>query len=88
MKNNVTFRQANQPHSSIWALFMAPKYEGQGHARQLLNLATAWLFEQGHQMVQLITGAGTRAERFYALQGWTRDRLEGNDAVYSPAKNS
>lgn len=82
------FCYADKPHASIWALFIAPEYEGQGQARQLLKLATAWLFEQGHQVAQLSTGAGTRAERFYTLQGWTRDRLEGNGAFYSLAKNS
>lgn len=80
------FCYADKVHSSIWALFMSPQYEGQGHARQLLKLATAWLFEQGHQVVRLSTGIGTRAERFYVIQGWTEERVEGNDAFYSLAK--
>jgi GNAT superfamily N-acetyltransferase len=76
------FCYADKIHSSIWALFMSPEYEGHGHAKQLLKLATAWLFEQGHQSVRLSTAVGTRADRFYAAQGWTQERIEGNDACY------
>jgi GNAT superfamily N-acetyltransferase len=78
----VGFSYADKTNSSIWALFIAPGYEGQGLAKQLLNLATRWLFEQGQECVRLSTGLGTRADRFYALQGWTRERVEGNDAFY------
>jgi len=76
------FCYADNLHSSIWALFMSPQYEGCGHAKQLLKLATAWLFEQGHQVLRLSTGTETRAERFYASQGWTRDRIEGKEVFY------
>ncbi|MQA21573.1 GNAT family N-acetyltransferase [Rugamonas rivuli] len=76
------FCYANKTDSSIWALFMAQEYEGQGIAKQLLNIATAWLFEQGNEFVRLSTGMGTRADQFYASQGWRRERVEGNDAYY------
>lgn len=76
------FCYANRTNSSIWALFISPQYEGQGLAKRLLNMATAWLFEQGEETVRLSTGTGTRADRFYALQGWTRERVEGNEAFY------
>jgi GNAT superfamily N-acetyltransferase len=76
------FCYADKFQSSIWALFISPEFEGRGHAKQLLKLATEWLFEQGHQAVQLSTGKGTRAERFYAAQGWKQERIEGNDTFY------
>ncbi|MQA39224.1 GNAT family N-acetyltransferase [Rugamonas aquatica] len=76
------FCYANKTDSSIWALFMALEYEGQGIAKHLLNIATAWLFEQGNEFVRLSTGMGTRADQFYVSQGWHRERVEGNDAYY------
>ncbi len=82
------FCYADKVRASIWALFMSSEFEGQGHARQLLTLATEWLFALGHSQVQLSTGAGTRAARFYAAQGWTQDRCEGNDLFYSLAREA
>lgn len=76
------FSYADKGHASIWALFIAPQHEGQGLAKQLLKLATDWLFELGHPSVQLSTGADTRADRFYAMQGWRRERVEQGDAYY------
>ena len=78
----VGFSYANKTDSSIWALFMAPEYEGRGIARQLLTMAVDWLFEQGNEQVRLSTGMDTRADRFYAAQGWTRERIEGSDAFF------
>src|SRR5689334_10298274 len=42
------FSYADKTNASIWALFISPDHEGKGLAKQLLNLATGWLFEQGH----------------------------------------
>jgi GNAT superfamily N-acetyltransferase len=76
------FSYANKVDASIWALFIAQEYEARGLAKQLLKLAVNWLFEQGHTEVRLSTGAGTRAERFYAMQGWTRERSDEKDVFY------
>lgn len=78
----VGFSYADKTNSSIWALFISPNHEGKGLAKQLLNLATGWLFDQGQECVRLSTGVGTRADQFYSLQGWTRERVEGNDVSY------
>jgi GNAT superfamily N-acetyltransferase len=77
----VGFCYADRENSSIWALFVSPEYEGQGLAKRLLNLAVAWLFELGNGSVRLSTGAGTRADRFYAAQGWTRGQAERDKDV-------
>lgn len=77
------FSYADNTDSSIWALFISPRHEGKGLAKQLLSLATEWLFEQGKTQVQLSTGSGTRADRFYSSQGWTKERVEGGDAFYT-----
>jgi GNAT superfamily N-acetyltransferase len=79
------FCYANSTNSTIWALFVASEYEGQGLAKQLLGMATEWLFAEGQEFVRLSTAAGTRADRFYASQGWTRERVEGNEAFYALA---
>lgn len=76
------FSYANKTDGSIWALFIAPEHEGRGLAKRLLEMAVKWLFEQGLEAVHLSTGADTRADRFYAMQGWTRERVEGGDAFY------
>jgi GNAT superfamily N-acetyltransferase len=76
------FCYANRTNSSIWALFISQEYEGRGIAKQLLNIAVRWLFEQGQEFVRLSTGAETRADRFYASQGWTRERVDGNEVFY------
>lgn len=79
----VGFSYADKENSSIWALFISPTHEGKGLAKRLLNLATGWLFEEGETLVRLSTRADTRADRFYALQGWVRERFENGDAFYS-----
>lgn len=76
------FCYAHREDASIWALFIAPEHEGRGLARQLLALAVDWLFGHGHASVRLSTGAGTRADRFYALQGWIRERTDGSEVFY------
>ena len=76
------FSYANKTDGSIWALFIAVEHEGRGLAKRLLEMAVKWLFEQGLEAVRLSTGADTRADRFYAMQGWTRERVEGGDAFY------
>lgn len=66
---------------SIWALFVLPEYEGRGAGAQLLAKAVEWLFAEGHQEIWLSTGINTRAERFYAAQGWQRGEMKGSDEV-------
>ncbi|MRW90033.1 GNAT family N-acetyltransferase [Duganella sp. FT80W] len=82
----VGFSYANSTDSSIWALFIAPEHEGRGYAKQLLQLATTWLFEQGNDCVRLSTGKATRADRFYAAQGWLRERENATDVFYQLTK--
>lgn len=76
------FAYADRMEGSIWALFIDPAHEGAGIGRQLLALATGYLFEQGHAKVVLTTGPGTRADRFYIAQGWQRSH-RGGDAEAS-----
>lgn len=76
------FSYADRANASIWALFVSPRYEGLGLGKALLDLATAWLFELGQPRVTLGTTPGTRADRFYAAQGWTRMPEHGGEARF------
>lgn len=77
----VGFCYADRDNSSIWALFICLEHEGQGLAKRLLNLAVDWLFELGKESVRLSTGVDTRADRFYAAQGWARGQVERDKNV-------
>lgn len=80
------FSYADKRDGSIWALFIEARHEGRGIGKELLRLACDWLFRQGHDHVQLSTSAGTRADRFYASQGWQRTALNANDAGFRLAR--
>ena len=78
----VAFSYANRIDGSIWALFVDPRYEGQGLGKQLLSLATAWLFSLGFTQVTLSTGTRTRAAQFYKRLGWRLASSDGDDAIF------
>ena len=79
----VGFSYADNMNASIWALFVHPGHEGRGLGKALLDRATAWLFEQGHARIRLTTGADTRADRFYAAQGWRREPVSASEIAYT-----
>lgn len=83
----VAFCYANKVDASIWALFVRPGHEGQGHGKLLLKQAVDWLFEIGHDSVHLSTTANTRADRFYAAQGWLRKPISASEIAYSVTKS-
>jgi len=72
----IGFSYADRTDGSIWALFVDPLREGLGAGKRLLRLAADWLFEIGFDEVRLGTAANTRADRFYAAQGWTREGMK------------
>lgn len=77
----VGFSYADKSDASIWALFVLPEHEGRGAGKGLLKLAVDWLFKLGNETVKLGTAADTRADRFYARQGWTRGEMTNNIEV-------
>jgi len=79
----VAFCYADKVDASIWALFVRPGHEGRGLGKALLRQAVDWLFEIGHERVRLSTTAGTRADRFYAAQGWQRQPASATEVAYS-----
>lgn len=64
------FAIGNARTGNIWALFVDPAFEGQGHGRALHDEMVAWLFAQGLQRLHLSTDPDTRAQRFYTAAGW------------------
>jgi GNAT superfamily N-acetyltransferase len=78
----VAFSYGNRIDGSIWALFVDPRFEGQGLGKQLLSLATDWLFSLGFRRVTLSTGAGTRAAQFYTRLGWQLVSSSASDSVF------
>lgn len=67
----VAFAIGDARDGNIWALFVAPGNEGQGHGRQLHDVMVDWLTERCPNL-WLSTEPGTRAERFYEAAGWQR----------------
>lgn len=83
----VAFCYADRTNASIWALFVRPGQEGRGLGTSLLKHAVDWLFAIGHERVHLTTTPDTRADRFYAAQGWVRGPVGAADVAYSLARS-
>ncbi|MGJ7916598.1 N-acetyltransferase family protein [Massilia sp. LXY-6] len=79
----VAFCYADKVNTSIWALFVRPDHEGRGLGTLLLRQAADWLFALGHDCIRLTTSANTRADRFYAAQGWLRRPVSASELAYS-----
>ena len=78
----VAFSYANRIDGSIWALFVDPRFEGQGLGKQLLSLTTDWLFSLGFTRVILSTGTHTRAAQFYTRLGWRLASSSAGDSAF------
>lgn len=64
------FAVADHSRRNIWALFVAPQFEGRGIGHALHDAMVNWLFEMGPAPIWLTTEPGSRAERFYRAAGW------------------
>ncbi|HEX3400515.1 MAG TPA: GNAT family N-acetyltransferase [Acetobacteraceae bacterium] len=68
---------------SIWALFVDPADEGRGIGRALLALACETVRVAGFATATLSTEPGTRADRFYRLNGWVETgRIAKGEVVF------
>jgi GNAT superfamily N-acetyltransferase len=84
----VGFSFAATRSQSIWALFVLPEHEGRGIGKELLALASGWLFAGGALQVVLSTAPDTRADGFYRKQGWLRGALLANGEVFYSLQRS
>ncbi len=66
----IGFAIADLKGNNIWALFLDPKFEKMGIARQLHKTMLDWYFTQTKEKVWLGTEFNTRAENFYRKAGW------------------
>jgi GNAT superfamily N-acetyltransferase len=66
---------------SIWALFVHPDHEGRGYGKRLHSTLVDWLWTLGHTRLWLTTAVGSRAVRFYLLQGWWHSGHAANGEV-------
>jgi GNAT superfamily N-acetyltransferase len=64
------FAIADLARGNVWALFVAPEFEGRGAGRMLHDMMMDWFFASGAGSVWLSTDPGTRAEAFYRAGGW------------------
>jgi GNAT superfamily N-acetyltransferase len=77
----VGFAIADLKEHNIWALFVHPAYEGRGIGKKLHELMLHWYFTNTKETVWLSTAPGTRAERFYRMQGWKEAGMQKSGEV-------
>lgn len=74
----VGFAIADLSDHSVWALFIHPEFQNKGIGKTLHQMMMKWYFSQTRKTVWLSTAAGTRAEKFYLLQGWRQTGILKN----------
>ncbi|TLX13052.1 GNAT family N-acetyltransferase [Rhizobium sp. MHM7A] len=78
----VGFSAADPRDGNVWALFVAPGFEGRGIGSVLLGEACACLKEAGLGRAWLTTDPDTRAERFYRAAGWEHIGENDNELLF------
>ncbi len=77
----VGFAIADVKDHNIWALFVQPEFAGKGIGKRLHDMMLRWYFDQTRETAWLSTAPGTRAERFYRMQGWKKAGTQKNGEV-------
>lgn len=77
----IGFAIADLKEENIWALFIHPDHEQMGVGKSLHAIMLNWYFDQHKEQVWLSTGAATRAEKFYRLQGWKETGVYGKGEI-------
>lgn len=77
----VGFSIIDMVDNNVWALFVHPNHDNKGIGKKLHQLMLDWYFTRTKQTVWLSTTPGTRAEKFYTLQGWQPAGNYGKDEV-------
>lgn len=77
----VGFAIVDLKEHNIWALFVHPDHDTKGIGKKLHGLMMRWYFTQTKETVWLGTAPGTRAEKFYRMQGWKEVGVHGKDEI-------
>lgn len=72
--------------SNVWALFILPEYENQGIGKRLHKIMMDWYFENSSQKIWLSTDPGSRAVKFYRMQGWKEVGWYGKEVKFEMEK--
>lgn len=75
------FAIGNLETGNIWALFVDPEAEGQGHGGRLHDAMVGFMLDSGLARLHLGTGQGTRAEGFYTARGWRVTGTDGDEVL-------
>jgi GNAT superfamily N-acetyltransferase len=78
----VGFSIVDMKENNIWALFVHPDYEGKGIGKKLHDMMLDWYFKQTKEKLWLGTEPGTRAEKFYRMQGWKEVGMHGKEIKF------
>ena len=77
----VGFAIVDLKEHNIWALFVHPDHDTKGIGKKLHSLMMRWYFTQTKETVWLGTAPGTRAEKFYRMQGWKEVGVHGKGEI-------
>jgi len=80
----VGFTIAEPDAGEVKVLAVLPAYEGHNAGKTLLKTASAWLFDQGHEQIWLLSNPDprVRAYSFYRRLGWEpTGEKQGDDEV-------
>ncbi len=67
--------------NNVWALFIHPDFEGKGIGKKLHQIMIDWYFVQTNEKLWLGTEPGSRAEKFYRMQGWKEVGVHGKGEI-------
>ena len=75
------FTKTDLIDNNIWALFVHPDHDQRGIGKRLHDMMLHWYFNQQKEKVWLSTSPGTRAEKFYRMQGWKEVGVYGKGEI-------
>ncbi|MGB4938404.1 MAG: GNAT family N-acetyltransferase [Ferruginibacter sp.] len=67
--------------NNVWALFVLPEYEAMGIGKKLHRMMMDWYFIHTKEKIWLGTEPGSRAEKFYRMQGWREAGIHGKNEL-------